>query len=174
MKYQLIVTVELSDETAAFLDKSQMGGAAGAAVNVVKTALYNSPFKRVSVDVVEGTESPESDGDEIVLPQGGPDTPKGRTGLTDRQLARALPSVKVVRTEEPDGDAPARTGRPKTLEGYFASDGEPVREWGPRGIQELRQRGVKVTRTPPGQKDQPAKPEKKLAKSAGVTLRSRA
>lgn len=89
-------------------------------------------------------EVPESDGDAL------PERP------TTRVPVRAATAVSKPHTASTDGER--RIGRPKTLDGYAASDGGPVREWGTRSPDELRKAGVKVYR-PKGSGSQHAEPE---------------
>ncbi|HWV47637.1 MAG TPA: hypothetical protein VN039_16695, partial [Nitrospira sp.] len=89
--------------------------------------------------------TPESDADGTGFVPAPRNTPAGITGLTTAQIARDTRSVRV-QSAPVAHDGEKRIGRPKTLEGYAASDGGPVREWGTRSPGELKRQGVKVYR----------------------------
>lgn len=129
MKVELTVTVEVSDETATLVNKSTMGGIGGMVVNIVRTALTDGTFKRVTVDVVEGY---QNDGEEIVSAPAVSVPNRPRTAVSVPRKASSAPVES------------GRTGRPKTLHGYEASDGLPVREWGTRSPEALAEAGIDV------------------------------
>ena len=127
MKIQLVVMVEVSDETAALVNRSTVGGIGGMAVNIVRTALNDGTFKRVTVDVAEGH---QNDADEITS------APAAQTPNRPRS-AVSIPRAPVQ-------SETGRTGRPKTLHNLEASDGGPVREWGQRSPEALQEAGIEV------------------------------
>ena len=127
---ELRVIVEVSDETAEFIDRAfPTAGVNGAALEYLRSALKDSPFRTANVEVTSG---PESDGDAL------PERP------AIRLPNRTAPPVSKPHVPSPDGER--RIGRPKTLDGYVASDGGAVREWGTRSPEELKRQGVRVYR----------------------------
>jgi hypothetical protein len=144
---ELLVTVEVPDETVEFLENLP-GGALGAAATLVQSALSaQKGFGTVIVTDGAGVESPHSHA--VARPERSPSTGTGKPAQ----------SVSVARTavQKPadnSGQATGRMGRPATLHDYEASDGQPVREWGQRSPEELRARGIKVWKV--GQRKQPA------------------
>lgn len=87
---------------------------------------------------------------------------------------RTAPAVSKPYVPSPDGEK--RIGRPKTLDGYVASDGGPVREWGTRSPDELKRQGVKVFRPKGSGQTQHAEPQpepedKPTVRSAPKTAR---
>lgn len=127
---ELYVRVEISDDAASLLDASAMGGAAGTVITLTRNALTNvSGIKRVTVDTAEVA---ESDGDEI------DSAPAVSTPNRPR------PAVSVPRKAAPVPTESGRSGRPKTLHGWEAADGGPVREWGQRSPDALSEAGIDV------------------------------
>ena len=140
MKFIAQVTLDLPAEVVELLGADTIAvGLSSKLEEALSTALpsYGQGF---TVEV--GT--PESDAESV------PERPAIR--LPNRTAA----PVSKPHTASTDGER--RIGRPKTLDGYAASDGGPVREWGTRSPDELRKAGVKVYR-PKGSGSQHAEPE---------------
>lgn len=151
MEFIVQVTVELPDSAVSFIGAdSIVSGLSEKVEDALNTAL---PDWQGLFTVEAGT--PESDGDEIVSATPEWDKPKGVSGLTDRQVARAVHTKgAVIRAEAPKGNGTGKTGRPATLHEYEAADGEPVRAAGPRSIESLRSQGIDVWKV--GERPAPA------------------
>lgn len=159
MKAQLFVEIEISEDAAALLNAADV-----TMVSLVQSALSNvAGFRSVTVDwaeVADDEEDAESDGEEIESAPADRDTPKGRTGLTDRQVASAYrKGIPVVHNDAPKGGASGRTGRPATLHNLRAADGEPVRASGPRSREALENQGIAVWDVEKGETGPTVKPK---------------
>lgn len=66
-----------------------------------------------------------------------------------------------------------RLGRPTVMEGYTADDGEPVKKWGPRGIGNLLQDGVRVYHGRTRVREVPEEIIREIAEKSGVPAAAR-
>lgn len=169
MKFVAQVTLDLPAEVVELLGADTIAAGLSSKLEEALSAALPSYSQGFTVEV--GT--PESDADGTGFVPAPRNTPAGITGLTTAQIARDTRSVRV-QSAPVAHDGEKRIGRPKTLEGYAASDGGPVREWGTRSPEELKRKGVKVYR-PKGSHVAPepeAEPEDKpTTRSAPKTAR---
>ena len=139
MKFVAQVTLDLPAEVVELLGADTIATGLSSKLEEALSAALPSYSQGFTVEV--GTPESDADGAEFVpAPR---NTPAGLTGLTTAQIARDTRSVRV-QSVPVTHDGERRIGRPKTLEGYVASDGLPVREWGNRSPEELKRQGVKV------------------------------
>lgn len=159
MEFIVQLTVDLPEDVVEFLGVETI--AAGLETkfeNALNVALpsYASRF-RVEVGTEDG---PDNDADEIESAPADRDTPKGRTGLTDRQVASAYRAgIPVVKSGVNKGGPSGRTGRPATLHNLRAADGEPVRASGPRSREVLENQGIAVWDVDKGETGPAVKPK---------------
>lgn len=163
MQYILTVTVEINDDAAAILDRTQVGGAAGAVKDMARNLLSGPGIKRVTVDVDSDDDAPESDAQRPAREFGSRGAVVASEPRHDAIRARQGMSRE---TNRPANDGPAliddrpqhASGRPKNIRGMSASDGGPVREWGERSPRNLSLQGIEVYDDhQPVQQQQPVK-----------------
>lgn len=144
MQYVLTVTVEINDDAAAILDRTLVGGAAGAIKDMARTLMSGPGIKRVTVDVDSDDDAPESDAQRPAREFG------SRGAVIASEPRRTASAARTAPVADNDGsalvdDRPQHaSGRPKNIPGATASDGGPVREWGERSPQNLAIQGIDV------------------------------
>lgn len=143
MQYILTVSVEINDDAAAILDRTLVGGAAGAIKDMARTLMSGPGIKRVTVDV-DSDDAPESDAQRPADPA---DTYRQEYDSATRRRPSAARKAPAADNDGPGliDDRPQHaSGRPKNIPGATASDGGPVREWGERSPQNLAIQGIDV------------------------------
>lgn len=159
MKYTLTVDVEISDDAAAILDATAVGGAAGAMVGMAKSMLTGPGIKSVHVVVAENESAPERPAREF-----------GNRGAVVASEPRVKPyrdengRTAYGRASQSDSGSIRRMGRPKTLTDMEASDGGPVREWGDRSPESLHAAGISTRFNNGADEWTPELPERKTRK----------
>lgn len=149
MQYVLTVTVEINDDAAAILDRTMVGGAAGAIKDMARTLMSGPGIKRVTVDVDSDDDAPESDAQRparefgsrgaVIASESRRDAVKARQGMSRETNRPANDGPDLI-----DDRPQHASGRPKNIPGATASDGGPVREWGERSPQNLAIQGIDV------------------------------
>lgn len=175
MEFRIIVNVEVPDSVVSMFGDSAVRRALQERITGDRPDFLPDLITSYGI-TVEGSES-DADGTGFI--PASRNTPAGVTGLTTAQIARDTRSVRV-QSAPVTHDGERRIGRPKTLEGYAASDGGPVREWGNRSPAELKAQGIKVFRpkgshAAPEPETEPEPTPRKATKkgSAPVVLRRR-
>jgi hypothetical protein len=169
------VTVRFSEEIAEFLR------------NVVGTEPEDIVFEVIERALAErfgDTPGIYFDVPETDSSSDGPDVPKGRTGLTDRQIVKAIRTTRVTpgaasstpkaapsvgahsKGSESDSEGTVHKGRPpmkrdESGEPWEASDGGSVTEFGKRSVPELKALGIAARKS--GASQWPSWYEKSLA-----------
>lgn len=147
------------DESDAFRSFAAMVGQSPEQImrDALQTAMVDFVGQHTGVITSYSVSVEDSDDDDSAdTEDDGPDVPKGRSGLTDREVSRSIRSERPIihRTPQsrstdgmgPKGGPTGRTGRPATLHDMEASDGGPVRASGPRGAEALKDEGIAVRR----------------------------
>jgi hypothetical protein len=152
MEIEFTVKMDVSEQYAALLDKTNIGGSLGHFRNVIQVALneIKEEFPDIIATVfVDGVDNSGEGG------HGRREYP--RPPVVRESGDRGAVVASAPRKERSEGMGPAkrpgvRTGRPATLHDHSASDGQPVRAAGPRSVENLTAQGVKVYRMVDGRK----------------------
>lgn len=137
MQISLTIDLEVADEYVEFMDRVSVGTARDHFAGIVQSALSDALGSFPGIVTALRVVADDS----------------GETGGSGKRdtTRNSVPSVPEFRNPVVVASAPrtthgqtVRNGRPKTLRDMEASDGLPVREYGDRSPESLREKGIGV------------------------------